>query len=461
MCGLAGTAGPGAGEDAVGNMLDRIAHRGPDGRGVRDAGGAVHGHVRLALVDLTGASAQPFRLGDTTLSFNGEVWNHAELRAELRALGRSFRTTGDTEVLAAAIDEWGLEGALPRVDGMFAIAWSGGGRHALARDRYGKVPLYAVRGPGGAWSWASERKAWEVPESAAAAPVPPGTILDLGTARAAPWYRLPPTSPHGPEDLPGLMRESVRRRLSADAPVCVLSSGGLDSTIVLALAREARPDVVAYTAVHDPGSPDLAAARRACAELEVPLREVPVGRVDARAAEEAIRAIEVPTKAQVEIAVLCVPLAARIAADGFKACLTGEGADELFGGYGNMAIRASAGGDDLWRRTREEQLAKMARGNFVRCNKAFMARSVEARLPFLSREVVELALSLGKDACPPGKGLLKSAFRGMVPGWIVKRQKDTFQGASGTARDLARQIASPTRFYNAEARRLFGAAPAA
>lgn len=454
MCGLSGAVGSPA--SAVEAMLDRIAHRGPDGRGLLEAHGAVHGHVRLALVDLSPASAQPFRLGSTVLSFNGEVWNHAELRVELEAFGRRFRTRGDTEVLAAALDQWGVEEALRRVDGMFAFAWSKGGRTVLARDRFGKVPLYVLRLPGGRWQWASERKAWSAPASAAAAPLQPGTWLDLGDAKVRRWYALPGTSSWCAGDLAGLLRESIHLRLSADAPVCVLASGGLDSSIILTLAREARPDVVAYAAVHDERSEDLAAARRFCAELGVPLREVPVSGVDAAAAREALRAIEIATKAQIEIAVLCVPLAARLAADGFKACLTGEGADELFGGYGNMCIQAARGGDALWRDIRVAQLEKMGRGNFVRCNKAFMARGVEARLPFLSPPIVELALSLGKADCPPGKGLLKAAFGGMIPSWIIKRQKDTFQGASGVSKALAAQIADPTRFYNAEARRAFG-----
>lgn len=454
MCGLAGAVGSPV--PVVEAMLDRVAHRGPDGRGLVEAHGALHGHVRLALVDLTAASAQPFRLGDAVLSFNGEVWNHVELRAELEALGRRFATRGDTEVLAAALDEWGVDGALPRVDGMFALAWSKAGRTVLARDRYGKVPLYVLRRPGGRWQWASERKAWAPPASAAAAPLPPGTRLDLSDGKVSRWYALPSSSRHAAADLAGLLRASVRRRLAADAPVCVLASGGLDSSIVLAAAREVRRDVVAYAAVHDPASEDLASARRFCAELGVPLREVVVGKVGEGAARDALRSIEIATKAQVEIAVLCLPLAERIAADGFKACLAGEGADELFGGYGNMCIQASKGGDELWRDIRVAQLEKMSRGNFVRCNKAFMARGVEARLPFLSPDVVELALSLGKAGCPPGKKLLKEAFGGIIPSWIIKRQKDTFQGASGVSRDLAAAIADPARFYNAEARRTFG-----
>lgn len=437
-------------------MLERIKHRGPDGDGVATHGPATHGHVRLALVDLTSASAQPFHYRGGLLSFSGEVWNFRELREELSTLGHTFSTTGDTEVLAAALTEWGVDGALPRLVGMFAFAWSSGTTHVLVRDRYGKVPLYILRRRDGSFEWASERKAWTAPASGAAQPLPPGSILDLSSGKLRRWYALPKTSAHTPQDLLGLLRDSVRERLAADAPVCVLISGGLDSSLILTLARELSRNVIAYTARHDPNSVDLLAARKLCSDLGVPLREVHVAEPDDVRIRASLWSIEIASKAQIEIGLMCLPLAERIAADGFKACLSGEGADELFGGYGNMRIAAASGGDDLWRTVREAQLEKMSRGNFVRCNKAFMAYGVEARLPFLSPDVVELALSLGKRECPPFKLLLKRSANGVVPSWVVKRTKDTFQGASGMAAACARTVASPLRFYNAESRALFG-----
>lgn len=452
MCGLAGAIGRGKGED-VGVMLGRIAHRGPDGRGRMAAWGADHGHARLALFDLSEGSAQPFRRAAGVLSFNGEIWNHREVRKVLEAEGERFSTTGDTEVLAAALGRWGVDAALPRLEGMFAFAWSTAAGHVLARDRYGKIPLYVLRRPG-RWEWASERKAWPTSAAGEARPLPPGSVLDLETGAARRWYELP--SGGGGVDVLDALRRSVRARLSADAPVCVLASGGVDSSTILALAREARPDVVAYAAVLDGGSEDLSAARRICAELGVPLREVAVPAPTDASVREAVRAIEIPSKAQVEIALLCVPLARRIALDGFKACLTGEGADELFGGYGNMCIKASKGGDALWRRIRVEQLEKMSRGNFVRCNKAFMAAGVEARLPFLAPSIVEPVLAMGKEECPPGKKLLREAAEEVIPRWAARRPKDTFQGASGMAAACERLSSSPARFYNAEVRTLFG-----
>ena len=244
-----------------------------------------------------------------------------------------------------------------------------------------------------------------------------------------------------------MLDDGVRSRLVADAPLCVLISGGLDSSLVLAMAKAAKPDVVAYTAVLDPLSPDLKAARRLCAELGVPLTEVTVKAPDAAALEAAARAIELPSKAQVEIAALCIPLAQAIGSDGFKACLSGEAADELFGGYGNMCIKGSKADDAGWRDIRVAAVDKMARGNFVRCNKAFMAAGVECRLPFIETPLVETVLALPKALCPPGKKALKQAARGIVPDWIISRVKETFQGGAGMDEAAAAVLPDPARFY--------------
>ncbi len=450
VCGIYGTFGVGD-DGRVDQGLDRLAHRGPDGRGTRSVGRAVHGHVRLSLVDLTDASAQPFRVKGGTLSFVGEVWNHAELREAERRKGRRFRTTGDTEVLAALLERLGPD-ALPLLDGMFSFAWSSESHDLLVRDRYGKVPLYVLR-RGAEWEWASERKAWGR-RGGLAVPLPPGSWLDLRTGKVTRWYEVPDEADDF--SLVDVLREGVAKRLHADAPTCVLVSGGLDSSLILTLAAEAKPDVEAYVAWLDPASRDLAEARRLCAELGVRLNEVRLPEPTAEAMAEAVGVVEIASKAQAEIAFACLPLARRIAADGFKACLSGEAADELFGGYGNSCIKAAGLDDAGWVAHRRSLLEKMARGNFVRCNKAFMAHGVECRLPFMERRLVERVLTLGKADCPPGKGLLKAAARGLVPDRIVDRVKDTFQGGSGAAAAAARAVHDPLHFYHAEVRRRFG-----
>jgi asparagine synthase (glutamine-hydrolysing) len=450
MCGIAGTfALQGV---SVSDLLDRLRHRGPDGDGVATSGSATHGHVRLALLDPSPASAQPYRQGTGLLSFNGEIWNFRQLRNALAQEGVAARTTGDTEVLALALDRWGVDATLPRLEGMFAFAWSKGGTHVLVRDRFGKIPLYVHR-RGYGFAWASERKA--LTRSLPAAALPPGTVLDLTSGKVRTWYALDRIQASRP-DLPRLLEEGVRDRLVADAPLCCLISGGLDSSIILTLAHRAKPDIVAYTAVLDPAAADLAAARRLCCELNLTLVEVPVSRPTSASLAEAVRVIELPSKAQAEITALCLPLARRIAADGFKACLSGEAADELFGGYGSMCIKGSSADDAGWRAIRLGQVAKMARGNFVRCNKAFMAHGVECRLPFMHRPLVEGVLDMSKAECPPGKAALKRAAHGIVPPWVIRRVKDTFQGGSGMAAAAASVVADPAAFYRAEVGRFYG-----
>lgn len=440
----------------VARMLDAIAHRGPDARGMVTIGNMIHGHVRLSLLDLSPASDQPFAYHGATLSYNGELWNWRTLRQDLEARGCIFRTSGDTEVLAACLDTDGLE-ALPKLDGMFAFAWtSRHGEQWLVRDAFGKVPLYVAKRRTG-YAWASERKAFPHGEQPMA--VPPGYAFNITRGEWVRWYRLPPPVSLSPEQVLAYLREGVRQRLDADAPVCCLISGGLDSSAILSLAKAEHPAVVAYTAVFDPRAEDTRSARMLCDELGVPLVEVPV-RLGHDAVTEALRVTEIPSKAQTEIAVLCLPLAQQIAADGFKACLSGESADEMFGGYGNFCIQASKDKTPASvRKLRLQQLEKMSRGNFIRCNKVFMAHGVECRLPFMHQRLVEAAVQLDLEQSPPQKKLLKAACQHLIPSWCIKRQKDTFQGGSGVSAALAKQIASPIRYYNAEMRRLFGYLP--
>lgn len=454
MCGIAGAYQEAAG--TVERMLERIRHRGPDGDGIKTHGPAVHGHVRLALVDLSSASSQPFERNATTLTFNGELWNYQELRASMQADGETFITTGDTEVLAAMLDREGLA-CLHKLDGMFAFAWSSSSNeHWLVRDSFGKIPVYLAKTKKG-YLWASERKAF--PPGLKPVAVLPGWAFNLVTGDWLHWYDMPRSQePMDAQMLLQHLRAGVRKRLAADAPVCCLISGGLDSSLILALAREATPDVTAYTATFDNESSDLKSARRLCTEFGVKLIEVPVS-ISSGGISRAIRSIEIASKAQIEIAMLCLPLAERIYADGFRACLSGEAADELFGGYGNFCIQASKVGDQEITTLRLAQLAKMARGNFVRCNKAFMSAGVECRLPFMEQGLVEGAMQLSKRQSPPGKVLLKQTAKPLVPQWVITRTKDTFQGGSGLADAVPKHVANPLIYYNAELRKSFGYLP--
>lgn len=458
MCGIVAAVG---GADVLSGVMS-ARHRGPDAAGVSRRDGDVQiGHTRLAIVDLDTRSDQPMTRGRTTVSYNGEVWNHAAVRAELSALGRAFHTTGDTEVMAMALDEWGWTG-LRKLDGMFAVAWThDDGQLWLSRDRFGEIPLHYTRS--GA---ASELKILRAAGlTGEAAYVPPGAVVVLGRAEQAGTLVVhanqAPAAFSGPfEEAAGLVRRALCRgvadRTMADVPVCTLLSGGLDSTVVAWAARQVMPGLVAYTAVQNERSSDLRAARTAAAAIGCELREVRVPEPTSADLSRTVAAIEMPHKAQVEIAWACLVLARRIADDGFKVVFSGEGADELWGSYGFAFHGIQRLG---WHAYRRALFMEQHRKNFARCNKAFMTAGVECRLPFLHPPLVDLAWSLPehcvrRDRRP--KAVLEEAFRDVVPKAILTRAKVAFQDGLGMKDAAARAVSAPQTFYRETFEELYG-----
>src|SRR3954454_23129104 len=275
MCGFAVEVrrdGP-ADREALERMGAVLAPRGPDGAGLWTGEGAGMVHRRLAVIDLSDLGAQPMRDGELTIVFNGCVYNHHELRAQLRALGHSFASHSDTEVLLKGWREWGED--LPRhLNGMFAFALHDGTRTVLVRDRLGIKPLYLAEA-GGSLRAASTLPAllagggidtrvdpvalhhylsWH---SVVPAPrtilrgvtkLPPATLLVIepdGRRREHRYWDPPFERAHAdwaPEDWRDAVREAlrvaVRRRMVADVPVGILLSGGLDSSLIVALLAE-------------------------------------------------------------------------------------------------------------------------------------------------------------------------------------------------------------------------------
>ena len=281
MCGITAIYGgdmlPGERRERLGAMLGEIEHRGPDAWGTfvgRDVG---LGHVRLSIVDV-GAGHQPLVLGDDILTYNGEVFNHPELRAELEAKGERFATRSDTEVLLRALRVWGLD-ALPRLNGQFAFIWwnKAARRLVAARDRYGVRPLFHVAHAGATY-FASEMKAFDavgIPRELDAADVVELGLLwnnlqdrtpykgiraiEAGTSmtlegRAAPrftrWHQLgekcPSELPSSFEEAKAMLRDKLSRavsfRLRSDVPVGNYLSGGIDSSVITLLTDRLRTD---------------------------------------------------------------------------------------------------------------------------------------------------------------------------------------------------------------------------
>lgn len=474
MCGIAGAIGEDARDIALG-LLDGIGHRGPDASGLFEGERVALSHARLSIVDPDSRSDQPFRYGSTVVSFNGEIWNYRELRAELEAMGYDFRTESDTETLAAALDVYG-ERVVPRLNGMFAFAWFDDGQPdllRLARDRYGEVPLHFARVEKG-WVFASELKAFSRRTATRALWVEPATIVSL---RVGEW---PATSVYYATQMPvlsecvetdperasqkvgELLAGSCIERLMSDVPVCALLSGGIDSSAILANIAPHVDDLVAYTAVLDPRSRDLRMAREVAHSLGVELREIDVPPPTPEDLSEVVRVIELPHKAQVEIGWACLHLARAIHSDGFKVTYSGEGSDELWGSYA-FSYHALESGTDF-RSYRHDLFKTQHRKNFARCNKVFMDSGIECRLPFLNPSLVDYALGLPEWCVREGKGRPKAILEraladvNALPAEVLKRPKVAFQDGMGLKDAAAEAVSSPKRFYGAEYKKLYGRA---
>jgi asparagine synthase (glutamine-hydrolysing) len=375
MCGFVGAAAttPLPCPDGVAAGAALLWHRGPDDSGVwRSPDGRVAlGHRRLAILDLTAAGHQPMHdeTGALTIVFNGEIYNCAELRRELEGAGHAFRSGSDTEVILAAYGQWGTE-CLARLAGMFAFALVDGARRRLflARDRAGEKPLFVHRSAG-ALRFASELKALladpglprridpvaldcylamgYVPGERCMLQgfnkVPPAHALtfDLDTGEERAWrYWSPPAPADGGvvdeeallDELDALLEESVRRQLVADVPVGVLLSGGVDSSLVTAMAVRGDRRVRTFTI----GFPGQAAedetehARLIARHFGTEHTELAAEPATAELVPALARQFDEPVA---DSSMIPTFLVSRLVREHCTVALGGDGGDELFGGY--------------------------------------------------------------------------------------------------------------------------------
>jgi len=373
MCGLAGIVDlggldRGAARHALERALGRLAPRGPDGQGTWIDARAALAHRRLAVIDLSEAAAQPMPRGAGVIAYNGEIYNHAALRQALRSQGHGFATASDTEVLLAGWQAWG-PALLDRLEGMFAFAlWDAAkGELVLARDRFGKKPLVYARdgrriafasdlaalralGAGGGVDPAALRLFLGlkyVPEpfciQAGAAKLPPGhwaRFTDGGLAVRR-WYDLAAARPRRIADareaearLVPAFDAAVAKRLAGDVPVGAYLSGGIDSALVAASMVRAAAAVDTFT-VGFPGSPAYFEERPAAAAVARHLgtrhHEIAVGPDEALGAVDALfDALDEPFG---DASALPSFLLARATRARVKVVLSGDGGDEVFGGY--------------------------------------------------------------------------------------------------------------------------------
>ncbi|WP_258083961.1 asparagine synthase (glutamine-hydrolyzing) [Thermococcus thermotolerans] len=475
MCLIAGGIGESL-KDRFMRMIISGKHRGEDSFGVWTDGGVFksddfsrlseipEGKIGLlqCRLAMTGSSSytQPF-YNDLALVHNGEIYNHGHLRAYLEGKGVSFETDVDSEVilrliehlLEGGMDVWGaVRKAMMMLEGDYAVAFSDGERIYLFRDPIGVRPLYYS--PSG--FFASEKKVlWAIGEEAI--PVMPGELVVISNRGAErrklfmiTELRRNMTPERAKRALMNVLDHAVRVRTGKRTGI--LFSGGLDSSLIALLASH-HSDVILYTSGAE-GSPDLEWARKASELLGLPLKEYVFDIADVRdAVPRVIFAIEEPNPMNLAIG---VPLyfSTRLASkDGCRLLLSGQGADELFGGYAKYLKNPAL---------MEKDLLELGEKNLARDDKIAMLNSVEGRVPFLDLAVVSVALGT-----PVGlkirDGTRKAILRKMaielgLPKEIAEREKKAAQYGSHSQKLLEKLAKGEGLTLSEYARRAFNEA---
>jgi asparagine synthase (glutamine-hydrolysing) len=448
MCGIAGLWLPAGDPDLAGRaraMAGRLAHRGPDGAGLwaDPAAGIALAHRRLAIIDLSPAGAQPMadRSGRFVLTYNGELYNFRTLREELAGIGFPPRGLGDTAVLLEAIAAWGIEGALPRLNGMFAFAcWDRRDRRLwLARDHAGIKPL-CYRATDRALLFASELSAllaaggWapELDAEAAAdflrdacVPAPrsvlrgvrqlrPGEVLAFdapGSARARRWFDpaglgAPPfrgTAADAEAELEGLLADAVRLQQVADVPVGAFLSGGVDSTLVTALMDAPRSFTIGFD---DPAYAEQRHAEAIARHLGTRHATRIVSIEDVRALIP--RVVAIGDEPFADSSILPTLMLSELARAQATVALSGDGGDELFGGYRRHLFFARH-----WPRLAAlpRRVRRLAGGAIGRVPEAWLDRALASlRLTRPGEALHKLAAALGAGTAADAHARLAAAW---------------------------------------------------
>ena len=485
------------------DMSRTIRHRGPDWTGVYTGDNAILSHERLAIVDpFSGKQPLVSDDGKIILAVNGEIYNHQEIREEFKGK-YNFKTMSDCEVIIPLYKECVANGKnfsemIERLSGIFAFALYDSEKdvYLVSRDEIGVIPLYQGWDKQGRYFVASELKALEG-ECQTIEEFPNGCYLYSPDKKIVRWYKRDwesfdnvknnpkATNEKGEvinsaiiENLRNGLEAAVKKQLMSDVPYGVLLSGGLDSSIIAAITQKYSkkrietgskeeawwPQLHSF-AIGLEGSPDLIAAKKAADYIGTIHHEIHFTIQEALdALEDVIYHIETYDITTVRASTPMYLLARAIKAMGIKMVLSGEGSDELFGGYlyFHKAPDAKEFHEELVRK-----MSKLHLYDCLRANKSLMAWGVEGRVPFLDKEFIDIAMRLnpadkmnirlldGKQRME--KWILRKAFEDMLPAEICWRQKEQFSDGVGynwidTLKKLTEEKISDAEFERRENR---------
>ena len=436
-------------------MAKKIRHRGPDWSGIYCGDKAVLAHERLSIVDIT-SGGQPLYSKDKklVLAVNGEIYNHRSIRAKY-ADKYEFQSQSDCEVLLALYQDKGID-MLEDLNGIFAFALFDieNNRYIIGRDHMGIIPLYIGYDKAGQLYVASELKALEgfcpnIKE------FPAGHYLDSREGEVKQWYKRDWMTYDNVKDnstdidvLRKGLEDAVHRQLMSDVPYGVLLSGGLDSSIISAVAKKfaARrvendnqteawwPQLHSF-AIGLKGAPDLIAARKVAEHIGTVHHEINFTVEEALdALSDVIYHIETYDVTTVRASTPMYLLARFIKSMGVKMVLSGEGSDEIFGGY--LYFHKAPDAKALHEET-VRKLDKLHLYDCLRANKTLSAWGVEGRVPFLDKEFMDIAMRINPADKMCGrngkieKHVLRQAFEGYLPESVTWRQKEQFSDGVG------------------------------
>ncbi len=434
-------------------MAKTIRHRGPDWSGIYSDDKVIMAHERLAIVD-PASGKQPLFSPDKKLilAANGEIYNHRELRSQFPDY--DFQTESDCEIILALYKEKG-HNFLDDMNGIFGFAIYDAEKdeYFIARDHMGIIPLYIGWDKNGTFFVASELKALEGICTKIEL-FPPGHYMSSKDGEFVKWYKRDWTDYDAVKDnetsiaeVKEALEAAVHRQLMSDVPYGVLLSGGLDSSVVSAIAKKYAQKRIEsgdekdawYPQLHSfavglEGSPDLAAARKVADFIETIHHEIKFTIQEGLdAIKDVIYNIETYDITTIRSSTPMYLMARVIKSMGIKMVLSGEGADEIFGGY--LYFHKAPNAKEFHEET-VRKLDKLHMYDCLRANKSLAAWGIEGRVPFLDKEFIDVAMRINpQDKMINGermeKWVVRKAFEDMIPESVAWRQKEQFSDGVG------------------------------